>query len=209
MLSDASYTSAGLGAYPKDLKSKCGHGPSKEVTREMIESPESFEYDFETIKNFDILRFEAAWSIQDMFREWNSTFQYWFAMYVYKSFPIKRLRAFATFVASAYWHGIYLGIYTAYFTLIFAYHVERQITELLKPKELSPELFSIYKNCMRFLNNSLKFYFLFSYVLVDANKIWRFYNSVYHCFDVLVGSLILICYIGLWRRKRENKDRTD
>lgn len=209
ILLESSYTIAGLGAYPKELKSRSGHGPSKEVTKEMIESPEIFEYDFEAVKNYDIWQCETTWSSFDILKEWNTTFQYWFAVNVYKQFPIKNLRLIATFITSAYWHGIYLGIYVTYFVFIFVLLLEKTIKDVSRPEQLSPRTFKLYQYFLRFMLNCLKAYCGISYLLIDADKIWFFYNSVYHCGYILFGSLYLICLTALWIRNLKNKYKAE
>lgn len=60
VLSECLCTSAGLGAYPKELESKCGHGPSKDVTTDIVDKPEDREYDFETVENINVPGVESC-----------------------------------------------------------------------------------------------------------------------------------------------------
>lgn len=75
VLSEAICTSAGFGAYPKEVEAKCGHGPSKEITQELIEKPENREYDFETIENLKIVGVESCLTFREAMKHWNRCIQ--------------------------------------------------------------------------------------------------------------------------------------
>ena len=53
MLIECNCTSAGFGAYPEELKSRPGQGPSKEIAWELKENPQNLKYDFKTIEGTD------------------------------------------------------------------------------------------------------------------------------------------------------------
>lgn len=204
---ECSCLSAGLGAYPETLNSKSGHGPAEPITKEMIEKPEHFECDFETVKNFDIWRYESTRSVRSLFRNLNITLQYWFAIHVFKIFPMssRNLKIVATFIASAYWHDIYPGILFPYFIMFAGIVLEDFLNDLFKPKEMTPRGVKVYSGFMWFFTCFIRSSFAISYTLVDAEKIWKFYNSIYHCIYVILAFLYIVCFIGFWRRKRKDK----
>jgi lysophospholipid acyltransferase 7 len=102
LLAECVCISAGFGAYPKALKSKCGHGPSIEITPENLENVDNCEYDFETVENVHVNGVERCLTFREAMKHWNRCIQYWMAMYVYKRFPSKKYRIIATMATSAW-----------------------------------------------------------------------------------------------------------
>lgn len=49
-------------------------------------------YNFECIESIDIMKVETISTVRGATRIWNMTVQYWIAEYVYRRFPIKKLR---------------------------------------------------------------------------------------------------------------------
>lgn len=90
---------AGFGAYPRELKSKCGHGPSVKITSEDLKNS---EYDFETIENFNIKKFEKCLTLRESLKHWNRCIQYWLAIFIHKRVPNKKYRLIATMMTSAW-----------------------------------------------------------------------------------------------------------
>lgn len=107
ILAECVCISAGFGAYPIELNPKCGHGPSINVTKDIIDRSEKCElkYNFETIDSVNVENVEKCWTFRDGMKHWNKCIQYWLAMNVYKRFPNKKYRIIATMAVSAYWHG--------------------------------------------------------------------------------------------------------
>ena len=197
ILSECICTAAGFGAYPKELESRCGHGPSKAITQEYIEKPENREYDFETIENINVPGVESCVSFREAMKHWNRCVQYWLAMYVYKRFPSKTYRVMAIMAVSAYWHGVHAGHYFCILGPIVYLPVEDIYTKLVKAYEWSEVQHKIINAIMWILK-----FFAFSYLgtaflLKDVGKIWFYYGSVYHFAYVFwaalyVGSMFLL-----------------
>lgn len=49
-------------------------------------------YNFDCIESIDIMKVETISTVRGAVRIWNMTIQYWIAEYVYRRFPIKKLR---------------------------------------------------------------------------------------------------------------------
>lgn len=101
LLAECVCVSAGFGVYPKELKSTCGHGPSKEDP-EILNKLDECEYDFETVGNVHVSAVEECLTFREAMKHWNRCIQYWMAMYVYKRFPSKKYRIIATMAVSAW-----------------------------------------------------------------------------------------------------------
>lgn len=65
--------------------------------------------DFETIRNIDVIGVETSYRVRKTMKMWNTTVQYWMAVYVYKQFPNKVLRTPVTLILSSLWHGYSIG----------------------------------------------------------------------------------------------------
>lgn len=69
-------------------------------------------------------------------KHWNMCIQYWLAVNIYKRFPNKNYRTFATLFVSAVWHGVYIGHYFTICGAPFYLPIEDLYTKLfLKDKE--------------------------------------------------------------------------
>lgn len=201
ILSECVCTSAGLGAYPKELESKCGHGPSKPVTNEIVEKPEELEYDFETIVNINVAGVETCWTFREAMKHWNRCVQYWLAIYIYKRLPSKKYRIMATMAVSAYWHGVHAGHYFCILGPIVYLPVEDLYTKLVSTANFPSQKQQLANYVMWLLK-----FFAFSYMgtaflLKDVDKIWFFYSSVYHFAYVFWAVLYVICAV-LWKQRK-------
>jgi lysophospholipid acyltransferase 7 len=139
---------AGLGGYPKELESLYGHGPTKKITAELIEKPENLDYDFETIQNMKPFEYETCLTLRESWKHWNRCIQFWMVMNVYKRFPSKKYRSFATMFVSAFWHGIKPGYYLSLLIPVFYFPIEDLYVELLdikKPTKLQEKLINATK----------------------------------------------------------------
>jgi lysophospholipid acyltransferase 7 len=201
ILSECICTSAGFGAYPKELEAKCGHGPSKPITQDHIEKPEGREYDFETVENIFVGGVEQCLTFREAMKHWNRCIQYWLAIYIYKRFPSKKYRVVATMAVSAYWHGVHAGYYFCILGPVVYLPIEDLYTKIFNTEKMSQAQKQI-TNAIFWI---LKF-FAFSYMgtaflLKDVDKIWFYYSSVYHFGYVFWAALYIACLM-LWKQKK-------
>jgi lysophospholipid acyltransferase 7 len=204
LLGDTICTSAGFGAYPKELEAKCGHGNSKPITREFIEKPEGREYDFETVENICVEGVETCLTFREAMKHWNRCVQYWLAIYVYKRFPSKKYRVIATMAVSAYWHGVRAGHYFCILGPIVYLPIEDLYTKHFNTEHME----GAQKQITNAIFWVLKF-FAFSYMgtaflLKDVDKIWFYYSSVYH-FAYIFWAVLFLCL--LWIEKLRRSER--
>jgi lysophospholipid acyltransferase 7 len=203
ILAECVCISAGFGAYPKELESKCGHGPSKEVTPEILEKLDTCEYDFETVKNINVSGVERCLTFREAMKHWNRCIQFWLAIYVYKRFPNKKYRIVATMLVSAFWHGVYAGYYFCILGPIVYLPLEDIYLKLFK---------SANDEIQKVLNGviwTLKF-FAFSYMgtaflLKEVKIIWFYYSSVYHFAYIFWAVLYVVCFLLLKQKKADKK----
>uniref|UniRef100_A0A8D8J985 Lysophospholipid acyltransferase 7 n=1 Tax=Culex pipiens TaxID=7175 RepID=A0A8D8J985_CULPI len=207
LLSECVCTMAGFGAYPKLCANKSGHGPSKDCSA-MIGNPDEHEYDFETVRNIDVINTERCWTFREAMRYWNTCVQYWMAMYVYKRFPSKKYRTLATLAVSAIWHGVYAGYYFCICAAPFYLPIEDLYVKLFIKNATGTKLKVLNVICW------ISKFFAFSYMgiaflLLTIEKIWFYYNSVYHFgyifWIVLYGVGVLIAKDRKAKAKRAEK----
>ncbi|XP_076656148.1 membrane bound O-acyltransferase domain containing farjavit [Halictus rubicundus] len=114
-LAECACQMAGLGAYPVEATPVIGLGPRDyKAIQAMSNEPEKLkhlEYNFDTVYNMNVTKLETCHSTRTAMKSWNACIQYWMGVYVYKRFPYKSLRMFATFTLSAAWHGWQAGYY--------------------------------------------------------------------------------------------------
>ncbi|XP_039262366.2 membrane-bound acylglycerophosphatidylinositol O-acyltransferase mboat7-like isoform X1 [Styela clava] len=116
---------AGIGAYPKEMKSKSGQGP----TAHFNTSEDTSDWDFETITNMRCWKHYACCRASEALKEWNSCTQWWLVRHCYIADFIpqkdKMLRLFFTMTISAMWHGLKPGFYILFWTSSFVTISER------------------------------------------------------------------------------------
>ncbi|VVC42300.1 Membrane bound O-acyl transferase, MBOAT [Cinara cedri] len=116
---------SGMGAYPSKCEPQSGCGPTKHY--ELLETKHLSKeelYNFDCIISIDIIKVETISTVRGATRIWNMTIQFWIAEYVYKRFPIKKLRTLAAFSISAIWHGLYPGYFISLCSVPFYLFVE-------------------------------------------------------------------------------------
>ncbi|CRK90024.1 CLUMA_CG003749, isoform A [Clunio marinus] len=208
VLAECICTNAGFGAYPKELESKCGHGPSKLISSEFLENPKSCDYDFETIENIHIAGVEKCLTFREAMKHWNRCVQYWLAIYIYKRFPSKKYRIMATMAVSAYWHGVHAGYYFCILGPIIYLPLEDLYTKVFNVDNTSTFRCHATKAMFWLLKFFAFSYLGIAFLLKDVDKIWFYYKSVYHFAYIFWPSFYLICLI-LWKyQKRDMKKLT-
>uniref|UniRef100_A0A182RIP9 Lysophospholipid acyltransferase 7 n=1 Tax=Anopheles funestus TaxID=62324 RepID=A0A182RIP9_ANOFN len=211
LLSECVCTMAGVGAYPKLCASKPGHGPSKEDYSAYVSSSSSsssLEYDFETVRNIDVINTERCWTFREAMKYWNMCVQYWMAMYVYKRFPSKKYRTLATLAVSAIWHGVYAGYYFCICGAPFYLPIEDLYVKLFI-KDATGQKRTVL-NVLCWISKFFAFSYLgIAFLLLTVDKIWYYYSSVYHfgyvLWIVLYGVGVLIAKQRKAKAKKEAK----
>lgn len=174
----------GLGVYPSFAKSKPGNGPTENFARlqEICKDQiilKNTSYDYETVLNINPYGTEFYPTLRDGMRNWNITVQYWLAMCVYKRFPNKKFRTFATMFVSGVWHGVYSGYYISVGMIPFGLIVEDIWAQiLLKDDFFLPQ--TVGYLTMLFLKMQFFSYAALAFSLLEVSKIMHYYNSVYH-----------------------------
>ncbi|XP_060522244.1 lysophospholipid acyltransferase 7 [Cylas formicarius] len=193
VLSECSCIMAGLGIYPTFTKPKPGKGPSDNIEKlkEICvdeRALETLEYDYETINNINPYITEFCPTYREGIKNWNMTVQYWLGVYVYKHFPYKQFRTFATLFVSSIWHGITPGHYFCICTVPLGLLVEDIWVKLLiKDNSIIPARTA--SLILWFLKMQLFSYQIMAFNMLDLQKFMTYYNSVYHCVPVLCFAL--------------------
>ncbi|XP_055595422.1 lysophospholipid acyltransferase 7 [Uranotaenia lowii] len=210
LLSECVCTMAGFGAYPKICQNKSGHGPAKDCTAYVSSDLDAQEYDFETVRNIDVINTEKCWTFREAMKYWNMCVQYWMAMYVYKRFPSKAYRTLATLVVSAIWHGVYAGYYFCICGAPFYLPIEDLYVKLFIKDATGTKRRVLNVICwfMKFFSLG---YLGTAFLLLTIGKIWYYYNSVYHfgyvLWIVLYGVGVLIAKNRKAQTKRADKEQ--
>ncbi|GMK57896.1 hypothetical protein CspeluHIS016_0407300 [Cutaneotrichosporon spelunceum] len=90
------------------------------------------------VRNIDIAGIEGAESFKQLFDSWNCRTNVWLRDCVYKRLvkPGKKpgaTQSMATFITSAFWHGLAPGYYLAFVTAGMVQYVGRQLRRLVRP----------------------------------------------------------------------------
>lgn len=189
-LSECVCIMAGFGAYPQQFKSRPGGGP-RELVALSGEALQKAEYDFEAIHNIDAETTERCWTFKEAMRSYNMCIQSWMASVVYQRFPNKKYRTLATLAVSSYWHGVHSGYYLCMMGAPLYLPIEALWDKLIRQgaegtqRKVIDVIFWVSK------------FFAFSYlsmafVLMHMDKIWFYYNSVYH-----VGYILWVVMYGV------------
>ncbi|CAH1098508.1 unnamed protein product [Psylliodes chrysocephalus] len=185
----------GMGVYPVFSKPKSGHGPTQQFKQlKETTDPEilkALEYNYETVQSINPYESDCVPTMREAMKHWNITVQYWLATYIYKRFPYKKFRVGVTMLMSAVWHGMYAGYYFCIATVPFALMWEDVwVKLLLKNNAGAPK--TIANGFMLFMKMQMFSYQSISFVLLEINKIIRYYNSVYHCIPILYFGLYFL-----------------
>ncbi|XP_019871648.2 lysophospholipid acyltransferase 7 [Aethina tumida] len=212
VLSECACIVAGVGLYPTFAASKPGLGPSRNFKelKELTDPKdlEKVEYDYKTVFNISPQGADFCTTYREGMKKWNICIQYWLNVNVFKRFPYKKFRVLATVMTSAMWHGVYSGYYVCICTIPLALMVEDVWVKILhietkhvasKPKEW---LWLMYKMNM-FSYQAIAFH------LLEVNKIFKFYNSIYHAGLILHIILYVIGIQILKIKKRKQKHSTN
>lgn len=205
-LSECVCTMAGFGAYPKQVESRPGNGPTKEYL-EFVEGADKLEYDFETIHNIDPYNTDTCWTFREAMKHWNTCIQYWLAMNVYKRFPNKKFRILATLAVSAYWHGVYSGYYLCMLGPAIYLPIEDIYSKLFRENAtgLRRRIIDVIFWISKFFAFS---YMGIAFLLMSLDKIWFYYGSVYHFGYILWVAMFVIGVAIQKQRPRPKRDET-
>ncbi|KAF7278188.1 hypothetical protein GWI33_008682 [Rhynchophorus ferrugineus] len=205
ILSECVCIMGGLGVYPKFCKNEPGNGPTEKYTKldEICKDDnllKKIEYDYETVHNINTYATEFYPTLREGMRNWNMTVQYWLATCIYKRYPSKKYRTFATMFVSGMWHGVYSGYYISVGMIPFGLIVEDVWAKiLLKNNFLLPK--NIGYLIMLFLKMQFFSYAALAFSLLQVNKIIHYYNSVYHWMIFFQIGLYLIGVILIKYKK--------
>ncbi|XP_044731944.1 lysophospholipid acyltransferase 7 [Chrysoperla carnea] len=209
-LSECVCTMAGLGAYPTFTETKPGEGPTKEFAKlkdlmNNKEEAKKYQYDFTTIYNINPYGSDFCTTFREGMKHWNICIQYWLAVNIYKRFPSKQLRTFATTFISALWHGVYIGYYFCITGVPFYLIVEDAYMKVVR-KDMTGRKAVIWDWILYFSKMQGFAYLGFAFQLLSVQRVMRYYNSIYHSGEILLLILYLIVlYIKSQKRQKETK----
>lgn len=184
-ISVASCILAGLGAYPESARARPGIGPTRVPDRE------DNSVSYKTVENLEVWQIETSTAIDGPLQHWNMTVQFFFYYYIYKSFPNKTFGRFATFGLSAYWHGLNLGYYLAFFMFMLFITAQYSFIRFTAPLRVkgTEKLWTVidFLCCWRAYEFNG-----FAFLLLTPEKIFRSWASVYYIGHIVAGVWILI-----------------
>ncbi|KAI6649813.1 Lysophospholipid acyltransferase 7-like [Oopsacas minuta] len=182
-ISVASCILAGLGAYPESAKCRPGIGPTCNP------KTEDNTVDYKTVENLEVWEIETSTTIDGPLQHWNMTVQSFFYYYIYKSFPNRTFGRLVTFALSAYWHGLNLGYYIAFFMFMFcitAQYCFIRFTQPLRVKGTEKVWLVLDFLCAWRAYE----YNGFAFLLLTPEKIFRAWASVYY-----IGHYITVVWV--------------
>ena len=201
-ISVASCILAGLGAYPKSACSRPGIGPTKLPTDEG-------DIDYRTVENIEVWPIETSTTIDGPLQHWNMTVQSYFYYYVYRKIGNRMLGRLATFGLSAYWHGLHLGYYIAFFMFMLFITAQYSFIRVTRPLRVkgTEKLWTV----VDFVSAWRAYEFSgFAFLLLTPDKILRAWSSVYYIGHIIAGFWILIGLIQLaFDRSMKQRQKED
>ncbi|XP_067006085.1 lysophospholipid acyltransferase 7 isoform X2 [Anabrus simplex] len=208
-LSECVCTMAGLGAYPVVTEPKSGLGPSKEyeTLKEIASDPkraEKEQYNFVAIHNIDPYGTERVVTFREAMKTWNSCIQYWLAVNVYKRFPFKPLRTWATVFVSAYWHGVYAGYYLCICSAPTYLPVEDLYVKLIL-KQTSGLAATLWGFIFRFFKMQAFAYMAVAFYMLEIGKTFYYWKSIYFAWHLLWIFLYAVGFLIAKNRKKMEK----
>ena len=184
-ISVASCILAGLGAYPGSAKSKPGIGPTQ------ISEQEDQSVDYRTVENLEVWEIETSTTIDGPLQHWNMTVQSFFYYYIYKSFRNKTIGRLATFTLSAYWHGLHVGYYFAFFMFMLFITAQYSFIRFTQPWRVKGR--ERFWTVVDFICAWRAYeYSGFAFLLLSPEKILRAWASVYY-----IGHIITAVWVGI------------
>ncbi|KAF4521844.1 hypothetical protein B566_EDAN003718 [Ephemera danica] len=181
-LAECSCIMVGLGAYPASSQPRTGHGPAEYAKLKAIpedkEQLKKQEYSFATVYNIDPWGVEFVPTLRLGMHCWNTTVQYWLAMYVYKRVPSKSLRTGLTMLTSAYWHGVCIGYYLCFGSVPFYVPME-DIYDKLYRIPASGLKRKIIDGIFLVTRHFAFAYMATAFIYLHVDKIFFFWRSIY------------------------------
>lgn len=196
----------GFGAYPIELEPRTVRGPTKPITKEILDNSRNLKYTYVTIETNDILKIEMAASFYVVTKNWNKTVQWFISNNVYKRLPYKTYpipTLIVTFVISSFWHGNDVGYF---FTLLPGIGM-LVLTQNLYVKTFIDGSTTIKgKFIATFFLHVIKHsgmgYLVMSTWLQSFERCWRYYSSVNHIGAIVLAIIYVVTLaVNLSRRK--------
>ncbi|XP_028395478.1 lysophospholipid acyltransferase 7-like [Dendronephthya gigantea] len=197
LLAESSCLSMALGAYPEECKCRPGQGP----TVEFPEDKKIEKYDFETIRNIRLWETEFAPTLHKTTKTWNMTVQWWLAQYFYKKFPFKQHRMWATFLFSAFWHGVRPGYYLTFMSVPLVILAQSLMEKLIQP---SVEWKTTYDWINWLILHRCFEYLSVAFILLDINAIIQTWTQMYFYNHIMTLFFILLAFILMRKKTNEH-----
>lgn len=207
LLAECVAVAAAFGAYPSSCRSRPGDGPQNLLAlRQPKEAgSSSLDFDFETIRNIDIIGVELKPTARTAMRCWNMSVQYWLANYVYKRFSPRRYGTLVTMLVSAYWHGFHAGYYLSFLTVPLVVAVDDLWAGLVRKKlekqqqqrsSSSPTTITrpllIYDWVNWFLRCRAYDYMCMGFLMLSFERTIKYWRSIYFLPHIAYALLLLL-----------------
>ncbi|KAK9500873.1 hypothetical protein O3M35_002048 [Rhynocoris fuscipes] len=213
-LSEAVFTMSGLGAYPAETTPLPGKGPSKdhqllEIIANDEEKAKNTKYSYRGIHNIEPYGAEFDYTVRQAMKSWNMTVQYWLAAYVYKRFPYKAYRVFATFIVSAVWHGMYAGYYCCICSVPLYLPIEDIYYKNLKDIKVSPPVSWIWFMVVYWWRMFLMGYWGITFRLLTLSACFKYWSSVYFIPTLITLVMLAVSFVIFPKPKRTDRPAQD
>jgi len=209
LLAECVAVTAVFGAYPSSCRSRPGDGPQNLLAlRQQIKSGSiSIDFDFETIRNIDIIGVELKPTARTAMRCWNMSVQYWLANYVYKRFSPRRYGTLVTMLVSAYWHGFHAGYYLSFLTVplvvavddLWAGLVRKKLEHLGQQQQQQQQQAPIKTTSLLFYDGVNWFlrcraydYMCMGFLMLSYERTIKYWKSIYFLLHLVYVFLLLL-----------------
>jgi len=157
------------------------------------------------VTNVDIVGYETADNIKSLLEAWNMNTNKWLKNYVYlRVTPHGKkptfFSTFATFGASAIWHGFYPGYYLTFITGAFVQSIHRTIRRNVRPIFLTPKFSSLkplYNLLAWSFTQTMIHYIIIPFNVLSLRNSLHGWKSLYFCGHIVIILLNVAFWSGL------------
>ncbi|KAJ8731320.1 hypothetical protein PYW07_004484 [Mythimna separata] len=199
LLCTSVFTEAGLGIYPTKTQPLPGHGPTTKfsllnlaATTEEVALEQ--EYNFAMLRSFQNETLLLGPRMRDTLRAWDMPTRYWFWTHTYKNMVVrsnKDVRSAVAFLAWTIWCGPTMQQMIMGTTLWVHLRLEKEYAEMYStsaikgPWDIGFSIMRVF--CLIYLTPC--------FILNDASVVFRYYNSIYWVYHVVLLGLILAAMV--------------
>ncbi|CAH2221723.1 Hypothetical predicted protein [Pelobates cultripes] len=146
---------------------------------------------WDLLSNLDIVKIETATSFKVFIDNWNIQTAIWLKEVCYDRIPFSPL--FATFILSAFWHGVHPGYYLTFCTAIPVSLAARRVRSTIRPLFQGTAMNRAVYDVLTWLCTQITMsYTVAPFLLLELGQSLELYRSLGFCLHILPVLVLLI-----------------